>query len=71
MFFMISIAEFIFFIRKVVSSAYAVYRKSWLNIFRTSILLFVLIKVKAISKTRMKRYAEIGPPCRVPLSSLK
>ena len=59
------------FHKKVVSSAYAVYRKLWLNIFRPSILLFVLIKVKAISKTKIKRYAEIGSPCQVPLSSLK
>ena len=58
------------FYEKVVSSAYAVYRKLWLNIFR-SLVLFVLIKVKAISKTRMKRYAEIGSLCRVPHSSLK
>ena len=58
---MISVGEFIIFIKKVVSSeAYAVYRKLWLTIFKPSILLFVLIKVKAISKTKMKRYAEIG-----------
>ena len=60
---MISVAEFTFFIKNVVSSAYAIYRKLWLNIFRPSILLFVLIKIKAISKTKMKRYAEIGSPC--------
>ena len=58
---MISVGEFIIFIKKVVSSeAYAVYRKLWLTIFKPSILLFVLIKIKAISKTKMKRYAEIG-----------
>ena len=68
---MISVGEFIIFIKKVVSSeAYAVYRKLWLTIFKPSILLFVLIKIKAISKTKMKRYAEIGSPCRVPFSSL-
>ena len=68
---MISVGEFIIFIKKVVSSeAYAVYRKLWLTIFKPSILLFVLIKIKAISKTKMKRYAEIGWPCRVHLSSL-
>ena len=68
---MISVAEFIYFIKKVVSSAYAVYRKLWLNILKPSILLFVLIKVKTISRIKMKRYAEIGLPCRVRLSSLK
>ena len=58
---MISVGEFIIFIKKVVSSeAYAVYRKLWFTIFKPSILLFVLIKIKAISKTKMKRYAEIG-----------
>ena len=58
---MISVGEFIIFIKKVVSSeAYAVYRTLWLTIFKPSILLFVLIKIKAISKTKMKRYAEIG-----------
>ena len=38
---MISVAEFIFFIKEVVSSAYVVYRKVWLNIFSPSMLLFV------------------------------
>ena len=67
---MISVAEFI--LKKVVSSVHAVFRKLSLNIFRPSIfLLFVLIKVKAISKTGMKRYAEIVSSCRVPLSRLK
>ena len=55
---MISVGEFIIFIKSVVS--YAVYRRLWLTIFKPSILLFVLIKIKAISKTKMKRYAEIG-----------
>ena len=63
--------RFYIFLKKFVSSAYALYTKLWLNVFRPSTLLFVLIKVKAISKTRMKRYAEIGSPCQVPLSSLK
>ena len=62
---MISVAEFIVFIKKVVPSAYAVYRKVWLNISRRSVLLLVLIKVKTIPKTKMKKYAEIGSPCRV------
>ena len=43
----------------------------WLNIFKSSISLFVLIKVKTISKTRMKRYAETGSCCQVPISRLK
>ena len=68
---MISVAGFLLFYEKVVSSAYVVYRKLWLNIFRSSILLFVIIKVKTISKTKPKRNAETGSPCRVPLSSLK
>ena len=33
--------------------------------------LFVLLKIKAISKTKMKIYAEIGSPCPVPFSTLK
>ena len=68
---MISVAEFMVFMKRVVSSAYAVYRKLWLNTLKPSILLFVLIKVKTIFKIKMKRYAEIESPCRVPLSSLK
>ena len=68
---MISVAGFILFYEKVVSSAYVVYRKLWLNISRSSILLFVIIKVKTISKTKPKRNAETGSPYRVPLSSLK
>ena len=68
---MISVAEFIFFIKTGVSSVYIVYRMLWLNIFRSLILLFVEIKIKAISKTKMKRYAEIGSPCLVPFPSLE
>ena len=52
-------------------SAYALYRKLWLNIFRPSILLLVLIKVKATSKTKNKKYAEIRCPWAIPLTSLK
>ena len=44
---------------KVISSVNAAYKKFWLNIFRSSILWFVSIKVRSISKTKMKRYAEI------------
>ena len=47
---MISVAEFNFFTKKVASLAYAVYRKLWLNIFRRSILLFVLIKIISLSQ---------------------
>ena len=68
---MISVAEFIFFIKTGVSSVYIVYRMLWLNIFRSLILLFVVIKIKAISKTKMKSYAEIGSPCLVPFPSLE
>ena len=52
---MISVAEFIILIKKVVSAAYAMYSKLWLNIFRPLIFVFALIK--AISKTKMKRHA--------------
>ena len=52
-------------------SAYALYRKLWLNIFRPSILLLVLIKVKATSKTKKKKYAEIRSPWGIPLTSVK
>ena len=69
---MIYVARFIIlFYKKVVSSAYAVYRKLWLNILRSSILLFVINKVKTISKTKPKRNAETGSPFRVPVSSLR
>ena len=68
---MISVAEFIFLIKKVVSLAYVIYRKLWLNIFRSSISLFVLIKKKAIFQNKMKMYAEIGSLCRVLLSTLR
>ena len=50
------------FKKKVVSSAYAVYRKSWSKIFRLLISLFDLINVKSTSNARIKRYAEIGSP---------
>ena len=43
------------FYKKVASLTSTVYRKLRLNIFRLWILLFVLIKVKAIFKTRMER----------------
>ena len=58
---MIYVGEFVFFIKKVVLSAYAYYVLWWNTLFRPSILLFVSIKVKAISKTKMKRYAEMDP----------
>ena len=32
---------------------------------------FALIKEKTTSKAKIKRYAEIGSPCLVPLSNLK
>ena len=59
------------FCKKGVSSAYAVYRRSLLQIFKLLMLGFFFILMNAISKTRVKRYADKGSPCLVRLSNLK
>ena len=66
-----SVADFSFYKKKVVSSAYAVYRKSLLQTFKLLVLGFLFILMNALSKTRMKRYADKGSPCLVPLPNLK
>ena len=69
---MIYVGEFIFSIKKVLLSVYAHYRKLWLNnIFRPSMLLFASIKVKAISKYGMKKYAEMDPLINVLIHFIK
>ena len=45
-----SVADFSFCKKKVVSSAYAIYRKSLLQTFKLLILAFLFILMKAISK---------------------
>ena len=47
------------------------YKSVWLKIFRPWIFLFSCIKRNTISRTRTNKYADIGSPCLVPLSSLK
>ena len=37
-----------------------------IEIVETKSIFFDLIKVKSISNARMKRYVEIGSPCRAP-----
>ena len=66
-----SITDFLFLKKKLLSSAYAVYKTFWLWISKLLILLFVLIKTKETSKIIMKRNAEIGSPWRALLSRLK
>ena len=59
------------FAKKVVSSVYAVYQNSLLQTFKLLLLVFLFIFMRAIYKTRIKRYADKGTPCLVPLSNLK
>ena len=60
------------FVKKnVVSPAYAVYRKSLLQTFKLLILGFFFISMNALSKMRMKRYADKGSPSLAPLFNLK
>ena len=61
----------LFLKKKLLLSAYAVYKKLWPWISKTLILLFVLIKAKETFKAIMKMNAESGSPWRVPLSRLK
>ena len=53
--FMTSVNDSLSFRKKVVSSAYAVYKKIWLKILRPFMFLFSLIHRKSISKTRINR----------------
>ena len=56
--------------KKIVSSAYAVYRNVLSNILRPFIFLLSLVNKNTISKTSINKYAEIGSPCLVSFSSL-
>ena len=47
------------------------YKNSCLKIFQPLTLELFLTNIKNISETSMKKYAEIGSPCRMPLSNLK
>ena len=55
----------------MLSSAYAVYKKSLLQTFRLLILGFLFILMNDIPKTRMKQYTDKGSPCLALLSNLK
>ena len=59
------------FKKKFVSSAYAVYKKSWLNMLIPWIFLLDFIEIKNNSNASINRYAEIGSPCLAPRSRLK
>ena len=59
------------FVKKMVSTAYAVYRKSLLQTFKLLILGFFFIFMNAISNPRTEIYADNGSPCLVPLANLK
>ena len=66
-----SITDFLFLRKNVVSSAYAVYKNVFPKILRPLIFAFCMINKKTISQTSINKYAAIGLPCLVPLSSLK
>ena len=66
-----SIVDFISLKKKVVSSAQVVYKNSCLNIFKLLTIGFFLTNIKNTSKASVKHYADIGSPCRAPLSNLK
>ena len=66
-----SITDFVSLRKKVVSSAYAVYRNVLSNMLRPLIFLLFLVNKNTISKTSVNKYAEIGSPFLVPFSSLK
>ena len=55
----------------MVSLTLAAYKNSCLKIFKPLTLGSFLANIKNISKTSIKKYADIGPPCRAPLSNLK
>ena len=66
-----SITDFVSLRKKVVSSAYAVYRNVLSNMLRPLIFLLFLVNKNTISKTSINKYAEIGSAFLVPFSSLK
>ena len=67
-----SIIDFSSLRKNLVLSTYAVHRNVFFSkILRPLIFLFFMINKNAISKTIVNKYAEIGSPCVVPLSSLK
>ena len=66
-----SITDFVSLRKKVLWSAYAVYRNVLSNILRPFIFLLSLVSKNTISKTIINKYAEIESPYLVPFSSLK
>ena len=66
-----SITDFLSLRKSVVSAAYAVHRNVFSKILRSLIFSFCMLNKNAISKTIINKYAEIGSPCLVPISSLK
>ena len=66
-----SITDFVSVRKKVVSSAYAVYRNVLSNMLRPFIFLLSLLNKNPIYKTSINKYAEIGSPCLAPFLSLK
>ena len=57
--------------KKVVWSAYALYRNVLSNMLKPFIFALSLTNKNTISKTSMNKYAKIGSPYLVPFSSLK
>ena len=57
-----SIIEFLSLRKKIVSSAWAVYKNWYLTIFKPLTLGLFLINIKNISKTSINKCAEIGSP---------
>ena len=53
------------------SSAQVVFKNSCLKIFKPLTLGLFLTNIKNISETSINKYADIGSPCRAPLSNLK
>ena len=66
-----SITDFVSLRKKLVSSAYAVYRNVLSNTLSPFMILLFLVNKNTISKTSINKYAEIGSPFLVPFSSLK
>ena len=66
-----SITDLVSLRKKVVSSAYAVYRNVLSNMLRQFIFLLSLVNKNTISKASIHKYAEIGSPCLVPFSGFK
>ena len=68
--FITSITESSLLRKNVVSSAWTEYKIILSKILIPLIFLFSLMKVKAISRTRINKQAEIGSPCLAPFCYL-